>query len=63
MSNSGSLPAEPGLHLDANYIVITAWQSVADWEEYEKVPEASKIHAKIEKLMAKPTKVKICVHV
>ncbi len=45
-----------------NYIVITAWQSVADWEKYEKVPETTKIHAKIEKLMAKPTKVKICVH-
>jgi heme-degrading monooxygenase HmoA len=45
-----------------NYIVITAWQSVADWERYEKVPETSKIHAKIEKLMARRTKVKICVH-
>ena len=45
-----------------NYIVITTWQSVADWERYEKVPETSKIHARIEKLMAKPTKVKICMH-
>ena len=45
-----------------NYIVISAWQSVADWEKYEKVPETSKIHARIEKLMARPTKVKICVH-
>jgi len=45
-----------------NYIVITAWQSVADWEKYEKVPETSKIHARIEKLMARPTKVKICLH-
>jgi heme oxygenase (mycobilin-producing) len=45
-----------------NYIVITAWQSVADWKEYEKVPETSKIHARIEKLMARPTRVKICVH-
>ncbi len=45
-----------------NYLVITAWQSVADWEKYEKVPETSKIHARIEKLMARPTKVKICVH-
>jgi heme-degrading monooxygenase HmoA len=45
-----------------NYIVITAWQSVDDWEKYENVPETSKIHARIEKLMAKPTKVKICVH-
>ena len=45
-----------------NYIVITAWQSVDDWEKYEKVPEMSNIHARIEKLMARPTKVKICVH-
>jgi heme-degrading monooxygenase HmoA len=45
-----------------NYIVISAWQSVADWEKYEKTPEASKIHARIEKLMARPTKVKICMH-
>lgn len=45
-----------------NYIVISAWQSVADWEKYEKAPETSKIHARIEKLMARPTKVKICMH-
>jgi heme-degrading monooxygenase HmoA len=45
-----------------NYIVISAWQSVADWEKYERVPETSKIHARIEKLMARPTKVTICVH-
>jgi len=44
------------------YIVISAWQSVADWEKYERVPETSKIHARIEKLMARPTKVQICVH-
>jgi quinol monooxygenase YgiN len=45
-----------------NYIVITTWQSVADWEKYENVPETSKIRAKIEKLMVRPTKVKICAH-
>jgi heme-degrading monooxygenase HmoA len=45
-----------------NYIVISAWQSVADWEKYEKVPETSKIHARIEKMMARATKVKVCVH-
>ena len=45
-----------------NYIVISAWQSVADWEQYERVPETSKIRARIEKLMARPTKVQICVH-
>jgi heme-degrading monooxygenase HmoA len=45
-----------------NYIVISAWQSVADWEKYERVPETSKIRARIEELMARPTKVQICVH-
>lgn len=45
-----------------NYIVITAWQNVADWEKYEMGRETSKIHARIEKLMARPTRVKICVH-
>jgi heme-degrading monooxygenase HmoA len=45
-----------------NYVVITAWQSVADWEKYEKLPETIKIHARIEKLMTRPTKVKVCVH-
>ena len=45
-----------------NYIVISAWQSVADWEKYEKIPETRNIHASIEKLMTRPTKVKICVH-
>jgi len=45
-----------------NYIVIAAWQSVVDWEKYEKLPETRKIHARMEKLVVKPTKVKICVH-
>jgi heme-degrading monooxygenase HmoA len=45
-----------------NYVVITTWHSVDDWEKYGKVPETRKAHARIEKLMAKPTKVKIYVH-
>jgi len=45
-----------------NYIVTAAWQSVADWEKYQKIPETRKIHARMEKLMARPAKVKICVH-
>jgi heme-degrading monooxygenase HmoA len=45
-----------------NYIVITTWQSVDDWEKYENVPETSKTHVRMEKLMARPTKVKICLH-
>ncbi len=45
-----------------NYIVITGWQSVADWEKYEETPETKKIRKSIEKLMTRPTKVKICVY-
>ena len=45
-----------------NYIVISTWQSLDDWKEWEKNSERKKIQAKIEKLMAKPTKTKIYVH-
>ncbi len=46
----------------ANYIVITTWQSVNDWKEWDKNPERKKIQAKIEKLMTRPTKTKIYFH-
>jgi heme-degrading monooxygenase HmoA len=42
-----------------NYFVITTRQNVGDWEKYEKAPETRKFHARIEKLMARPTKVKV----
>jgi heme-degrading monooxygenase HmoA len=42
--------------------VITTWQSVEDWKAWEKNPERKKIQAKIEKLMAKPTKAKIYLY-
>ncbi len=45
-----------------NYIIISAWQSVAEWERFEKLSETSKLHARVEKLMARPTKVKVCMH-
>ncbi len=45
-----------------NYIVITTWQSVGDWKAWEKNPERKKIQAKIEKLMARPTKTKIYLY-
>ncbi len=45
-----------------NYIVIAAWQSVADWEKYEKLPETRKIHARMKNLMVRPMKVKVCMH-
>jgi heme-degrading monooxygenase HmoA len=45
-----------------NFIVITTWQNVDDWKAWEKNPERKKVQAKIEKLMAKPTKTKIYVY-
>ena len=45
-----------------NFIVITTWQNVEDWEKWEKNPERKKIQAKIEKLMVRPTETKIYVH-
>jgi heme-degrading monooxygenase HmoA len=45
-----------------NYIVVTTWQSVDDWEKWEKNPERKKIQTKIEKLMARSTKTRILVH-
>ncbi len=45
-----------------NYIVITTWQSVDDWKEWEKNPARKKIQSKIEKFMARPTKTKIYLH-
>jgi heme-degrading monooxygenase HmoA len=45
-----------------NYIVITTWQSVDEWKRWEKDPVRKKIQAKIEKLMARPTKTKIYVY-
>jgi len=42
-----------------NYVVISTWQSVDDWKNWEKNPERKKIQAKIEKLMTRPSKVKI----
>ena len=45
-----------------NYIVITTWQSVDDWKKWEKNPERKKVQAKIEKLMARPTKTRIYLY-
>ncbi len=30
-----------------NYIVTSAWESVADWEKYQRLSEMSKIRARI----------------
>jgi heme-degrading monooxygenase HmoA len=45
-----------------NYIVITTWQSVDYWKKWEKNSERKKIQARIEKLMARPTKTKVFVY-
>jgi heme-degrading monooxygenase HmoA len=45
-----------------NYIVITTWQNVNDWKKWEKNPDRKKIQAKIEKLMARPTKAKVYLY-
>ena len=45
-----------------NYIVISTWQSVEDWVNWEKNSERKKIHNKIEKLMARPSESRIYVN-
>jgi len=46
-----------------NIVVITTWQSVEEWKAWEKNPERKEIQAKIEKLMARPTRTKIYLYV
>jgi len=45
-----------------NYVVITTWQSADAWKAWERDPERKKIQARIEKLMSRPTKVRIYVY-
>ena len=45
-----------------NYIVLSTWQSIDDWRNWEKNLERMKIQARIEKIMVRPTKTKIYVH-
>jgi len=45
-----------------NYIVISTWQSVDDWNNWEKSPERKKIYSRIEKLMARPSESKVYVN-
>jgi heme-degrading monooxygenase HmoA len=45
-----------------NYIVISTWQSLEDWKKWEKQPERKEIHARIEKLMSRPTKTTIYLY-
>jgi heme-degrading monooxygenase HmoA len=45
-----------------NYIVISTWQGIDEWKNWEKNPVRKKIQTRIEKLMARPTKTKIYVY-
>jgi len=54
-----TLRAQDGPH---NYFMISTWQSLEDWRTWEKQPERKKTHARIEKLMARPTKTKIYLY-
>ena len=45
-----------------NYVVISTWQSAEDWRNWEKDSERKKIQARIEKIMARPTRTKIYLH-
>ena len=45
-----------------NYLVVSTWQSVDDWKNWEKDLERAKIRARIETIMVRPTKTKIYVH-
>ena len=42
-----------------NLIVVSTWQSVDEWKNWEKIPEREELHAEIEKLLVMPSKVNI----
>ena len=46
-----------------NYVVLSTWKSADDWKNWERNPERQKIQVRIEKLMVRPAKKKIYVHV
>jgi len=45
-----------------NYVVVSTWQSMEDWKEWEKNPDRKKINDEIERLVVRPTVVKVCSH-
>ena len=45
-----------------NYLVVSTWQSVEDWRDWEKDSDRRKIQARIETIMMRPTKTRIYVH-
>ena len=42
-----------------NLIVVSTWHSADEWRNWEKTPEREELQGKIEKLIVRPTKVKI----
>jgi heme-degrading monooxygenase HmoA len=64
MPSKGYISGETLRALDDpyNYLVITTWQSVEDWQKWVKDRERRKIQARIEKLMARATKTRIYVY-
>jgi len=45
-----------------NFIVISTWQGLDDWKNWEKDPRRKKTQVKIEKMMARPTKTKVYIY-
>jgi len=45
-----------------NLIVISTWHNADEWKDWEKNPERTEIHDKIEKLMVEPTRVTVYVN-
>jgi heme-degrading monooxygenase HmoA len=43
-------------------VVISTWHSVDEWKNWEKSPEMGEMQVKMDKLLARPTKVKIYVN-
>ncbi len=64
ISSKGYVSGETLRALDDpnNYIVISTWQSVEDWINWEKNSERKRIHNRIEKLMARPAESRIYVN-
>jgi heme-degrading monooxygenase HmoA len=42
-----------------NLIVVSTWHSIDEWKNWEKNPERKEIQARIEKLMVRPTRMRI----
>ncbi len=45
-----------------NYVVVSTWQSMEDWKDWEKNPDRKRINDEIGRLVVRPTVVKVCTH-